>query len=369
MKKVLILTTSTGQGHNQAANSLIEVFKEDGFEVIKHDFLERNSKLLNETIVKGYEISATMFPKTYGIFYKLTDHKFIQSFLSFVFTRPIHKINRLISETKPDVIIATHSFAVNIICKLKEQGLTVPFISVVTDFKAHYTYVSPLVDAYITGSEFTKKSLSIRGISDDRIYPIGIPIKENFFQSDDNIPHIKDNDYFSLLLMSGSMGLKNISYVLEELLNNEHKLRITVICGNNEGLKKSLEAKCSNIKHNKKLHILGFSHDIASFMEYSDIIISKPGGLTVTEAIAKKLPIIIPFAIPGQEMENTDFLVENGYAYYINDVKKINPLIDNLINDPILLETMSDKLQSLSKTYSIRKIIDISKDLIKKDKA
>ena len=69
MKKVLILTTSTGQGHNQAANSLMEVFKDNGYEVIKHDFLENNSKFLNETIVKGYEIFATIFPKTYGLLY------------------------------------------------------------------------------------------------------------------------------------------------------------------------------------------------------------------------------------------------------------------------------------------------------------
>lgn len=368
MKKVLILTTSTGQGHNQAANSLIEVFRKEGFEIINHDFLEKNSKLLNDTIVRGYEISATMFPKTYGVFYKLTNHKYIQNFLSFIFSGPIRKIRTLINTSKPDVIIATHPFAVNIIAKLKKQGMTVPFISVATDFKAHYTYVSPFVDAYITGSDFTKQSLIDRGISADRIYPTGIPIKENFCDIDENIPHIKDKEYFSLLLMSGSMGLKNISFVLDELLNNPHKLRITVICGNNEKLKTSLEAKCAKTYPNKKLHILGFSNDIASFMEYSDVVVSKPGGLTVTEAIAKHLPLIIPFAIPGQEMENTDFLVKNGYAYYIDDVKSINTVIDKLIENPEALTIMSNKLKELSNTYSVKGIVEISNKLIEEKK-
>ena len=101
-------------------------------------------------------------------------------------------------------------------------------------------------------------------------------------------------------------------------------------------------------------------------MEYSDLIISKPGGLTVSEAIVKNLPLIIPFAIPGQEMENTEFLTSNGYAYYINNVKEINNLIDMLIDNPKYLIDAKKNLKELASTYSIKAIVDLANNLIEK---
>ena len=367
MKKVLVLTTSTGQGHNQAANSLIESFTENGYECIRHDFLASNNKFLNEVIVGGYEISASQLPKIYGVFYKLTDNKLIQNLLSLVFFSTTRKVNALINSVKPDIIIGTHPFSVSIISSLKKNGMSVPFISIVTDFKAHYTYISKYVDSYITGSEYTKTSLVDRGINPKIIYPIGIPIKRNFFAPSSEINTVKNDDYFNLLLMSGSMGLKNISYVLDELLTNSNKLRITVVCGNNEKLKNNLMKKCQSTYPNKKLHILGFSNDISYLMEYSDVIISKPGGLTVTEAIVKNLPLIIPFVIPGQEMENTDFLTSSGYAYYVEKITDINPVINKLIENPKYLIDMKDKLKLLSSSYSIDEIIKVSDNLIDKN--
>lgn len=364
MKKVLILTTSTGEGHNQAANSLIETFSNCDYQCIKHDFLGSRNNLLRSTIVKGYEISASKFPKLYGGIYKLTDKNISNKLLRFIFYKNSQKLNKYISQTKPDIIIGTHPLTVNILSTLKKKGLNIPFISVVTDFKAHYTYVNSFVDAYITGSTYTKNSLINRGIDNNRIYPLGIPIKESFFNKDENIPHLKNDSYFNLLLMSGSMGLNSIYYVLNELLNNKNKLRITVVCGNNKALKEQITLKCSKQYPNKKLHILGFSKDIPYLMEYSDLLISKPGGLTVTEAIAKNLPLLIPFAIPGQEMENTEFLSENGYAFHINNIKDLNKTIDDLINHPEALKEIKDKLKNLSSTYSIREIVNIANNLI-----
>lgn len=366
MKKVLILTTSTGQGHNQAANSLIEAFNEEGYTCVKRDFLEKTNKLLNKIIVWGYEILASKIPNIYGWFYKLTDSKAINKLDYIFFSRTTKKMLKIIDEERPDVIIGTHPFTVNIISHLKNKGMNIPFISIVTDFKAHYSYVSSSVDSYITGSEFTKDSLVERGINANIIYPVGIPIKESFLEKDINIPHVKNDDYFNLLLMSGSMGLNNISYVLDELLKNNHKLRITVVCGNNEHLKKTLDEKSKLNFPNKKLHIIGFSNDIASFMEYSDILISKPGGLTVTEAIAKNLPLIIPFVIPGQEMENTEFLTRNGYAYYVKHYSDINSTVNKLIENPEELQRMREKLKILAASYSLKSIVNVADKLIDK---
>ena len=363
MKKVLILTTSTGQGHNQAADSIIEAFNNTDFECIKHDFLIDN-KIHNEVIVMGYEVFASKFPKLYGFFYNLTDKRYVNKSSTLVFLPVIRKLLRYIEKTDPDIIIGTHPFTVDMISYLKSKGLNIPFISVITDFKAHYSYINSSVDSYITASKNTKEYLVSNGIKDEIVYPIGIPIKSNFYEKKLEVSEIKDDGYFNLLLMSGSMGLDNISYVLDELLKNKHKLRITVVCGNNEKLKNSLLLKTDFDHNNKKLHILGFSKDIASLMDYSDILISKPGGLTSTEAIVKNIPLIIPFAIPGQELDNTEFLVSNGYAYALKNYSDINIIVDKLIQDPNYLLEMKSNLKELSSSYDKRKIVDMCNNLI-----
>lgn len=369
MKKVLILTISTGQGHNQAAASVAVSFEDRGYEIVKHDFLQNNSKFLNDIIVKGYELMASKFPKTYGAFYKLTDTKIINSLINLPFYFSRRKVAKLIDKINPDVIVATHALSTRIVSQLKKNGLKIPYILIVTDFKAHYTYISEYVDAYITGSEYTKQSLISRNINPHKIYPLGIPINKKFYTEVTNASELKDKAYFNLLLMSGSLGLSQISSVLKELLKNPNKLRITVVCGKNIKLKNSLNQYCTdNIFQNKKLHVLGFTKDISYLMDYCDVIISKPGGLTVTESIVKNIPLIIPFAIPGQENENSEFLTGEGYSILLDDLSKINDTVNYLINNPHYLLNIKSKLNSLASTYSLEKIVDIAEYLIDESK-
>lgn len=367
MKKVLILTTSTGQGHNQAAASVAESFENCGYEITKLDFLAKNSKFLNDIVVIGYEFSASKFPKTYGFFYKLMDRKLTNKLLKIPFSLTRRKVSKLIDEINPDVIVATHALSISVISDLKKQGLKTPFILIVTDFKAHYIYVDSYVDAYITGSNYTKQSLIDRNVNPDKIYPVGIPINSKFYTEVTSAEDLKNDKYFNLLLMSGSLGLNTIFIVLKELLKNPNKLRITVVCGKNDHLKNKLTKYCStNQFENKKLHILGFTKDISYLMDYCDVIISKPGGLTVTESIVKNIPLVIPFAIPGQENENIDFLTTEGYSIHIKDLSKINDTVNFLIKNPDELSKMKLKLKKLSSTYSLMKIVDIANNLIKK---
>ncbi|WP_040210606.1 MGDG synthase family glycosyltransferase [Clostridium polynesiense] len=365
MKKVLILTTSTGQGHNQAADSLKDTFVKRGYEVIKYDFLDNNSKFLTRCIVGGYELLVSKTPKVYGGIYKITNFAKINSSLKLAFMHTENKVYYYITQCSPDIIIGTHPLSVNIISSLKKHKLIdIPFISIVTDFKAHSTYISPYVDAYITASEYTKKKMSEGIIPENRIFPYGIPIKQEFFSKADAFLSMERDEYFNILLMGGSMGLNNIFYVLERLMKNKHKLRITVVCGNNSELKSNLEEAFMNPPLDKKIHIFGFTTAVASLMELSDIIISKPGGLTASEALVKNLPMIIPFAIPGQETENAEFLSSIGCAVYEPDLNNINNILNSLIENPDKLLEMKNNIRRISKHYSINEIVSLSERLI-----
>ena len=359
MKKILILSTATGEGHNQAAKSLKSTLEKNGYEVIIEDFLQNNSKVLSTAFIGGYDFFAVKFPKIYGLTYKITDSYLSVLGLNILYTFTKRKIKTLINNIKPDFVISTHPFAVPLLGSLKRSGLDIKTMSIITDFKAHYSYIDKSVDFYITGSDYTKSDLSKLGISDKKIFTYGIPVKDDFNNSFPELLTTKDNDFFNILLMGGSMGLDNIKYVLKELLTNTHKLRITVICGNNTKLKDSLLHEYKNNIKGKKLHILGFSNDIPSIMEYSDLLISKPGGLTVTEAFIKSLPLVIPFSIPGQETYNADFLIKNKYAIGVDSLLELNLTIDNLIDNPKELQALKDNIQTIAKDYSKQKIVDL----------
>ncbi len=365
MRKILILTTATGEGHNQAAKSLKEILKNKYDDVEIFDFLQE-TKATNDFIVGGYELTAKVFPAIYGICYKLSDLRFINRFLENFSRNPRNKTLEHINTYKPDIIACTHPLAVCILGSLTRKGLiNVPTVSIITDFRPHYTYFSKEISAYITGSEFSKRELISLGINENKIFPVGIPVNQKFYHRYDFAK--EEKDYFNILLMGGSMGLSGLSSVLKEIVLNKHKLNITIVCGKNEELKKKLKTKYEDSKFpNKHIKILGFTNTISELMDSMDLIITKPGGLTTTESIHKSLPMLIPFVIPGQETENAKFLCDENAAIRVKHTRNINAALDNLLDNPAKLKELRNNMQRLSEPYSIIDTIRIFDDLCKK---
>lgn len=368
MKKVLILTASTGEGHNQAANSLQEKFRQYDYEPVTMDLFKETNKITNILMADGYKILANNFPILYGVMYKAFNRKsFNNRFIRYGLFMVKNRVFEEIQNVKPDCIVSTHPFAVGIISDLKARGkIDCTFISVVTDFKAHYAYISPHVDAYITGSEYTKQSLIERKIPADKIFPFGIPVKEAFQNCNERIYENEAfKDEFEVLLMGGSMGSKDIAKVLKGLTEDaDSRYHLTVVCGNNESLKSQLIEKYAAEVKCGRIDILGFTRNVPELMDRCDVIITKPGGLTTTEALSKKIPMIIPFAIPGQEIENTEFLVESGAAIHVKDIDDIKHHLDKLVQDKDLYVSMIQSMNDISKHYSVDKIVDLTEHLI-----
>ncbi|MFR4050791.1 MGDG synthase family glycosyltransferase [Clostridium perfringens] len=353
MKKVLILSTSTGYGHNQAANSLMELIKNDDTEILVHDFLKEN-RFFDRSIVNGYDLCASSLGTLYGLLYKISNIKFINNLVSFLFLPVANKLAKFIHSFNPDLIITTHPLAVSILSYLKKrQIIKVPVISVVTDFKCHYTYVSKIIDHYIVACDFTKENLASKGIPKERISPFGIPVKQDFYKEDyhNYVENIIQSP-LNILLMGGGMGLDNISKVLKTLIKNDNPLNLTIVCGNNAELKKELCKEYGHIKGNKKLNILGYTTEIPKIMKSSDLIITKPGGLTTTESLLSHLPMIIPFIIPGQESENREFLSKSNCAITINHLEELNKVINDLNKDNNKLINMRKSILDVLSSYS-----------------
>ncbi len=357
MKKIMILTASTGAGHNQVAKTLENELSAKGHDVKRVDFIREQSKVLEILVEDGYDVLASKFPETYGRLYNMSNREWINGrFAKMVVAAEYRRVKQLVLSYEPDLIIGTHTFAVSAFSRLKAKGhYKGPFISVVTDFEAHYAYISKEVDLYITGSDFTNDSLSEKGVDPDRINNLGIPVHPKFYK-DSGIRKTEDAP-FTVLLMGGSMGLDPMKKAFENLLSMERTFKLYVVCGTNKTLKAELDKMVETLDSALEIEVLGFTDRVDELMDVSDVIITKPGGLTVSESLIKKLPMIVPYFIPGQEAENLDFLTLVNIAVEVRDVKRVSKIVSYLMDHPIRLQGMKTEMEYISRNHSLDKVV------------
>ncbi len=355
-KNILILTSRTGGGHMAVANSLDQFLSERGHKTMIYDIINESSELVDSIIVDGYLFHASYAPTFYKMLYSLAETKIVDRvILTKLFSSICYKkLEELCQTFKPDVIVTTHAFHIQAIADNRAKvGCDFKIVSVVTDFRHHKGYLSPEVDAYIVGSDYSKSEMVKAGISADRIFDYGIPVKKSFL---DKKSKKKANDALHILISGGSMGVSGIKSAIKQLKKSEQDIKISVICGSNERMKRRLERLTND---DERIDIYGFVDNMHEFMDQADAIVTKPGGLTTSESIVKNLPMIIPYFIPGQEGDNKDFLVKNNMAIYVKDKKRIREVVEDLVVNKDKLKKMADNMRKVSANYSIDKIIEL----------
>lgn len=359
--KIIIFSASTGQGHNQAAKVLLEEFIAKGYDVEIIEPFKETSKSLDLLVSDGYKVLATKLPKMYGGMYKLSNIKIFDKGVSKLTQRALHeKIYEIIELKKPCLVISTHPLIVKTISALKQKGVySGPFLSVITDYIPHESYISDWVDGYVVGSQYTKAEVIRKGVDADKVHVHGIPIKREFHQRELSV---KRSEHFTILLMGGSMGLSSMKKAYKSLLTIPHPLRMIVVCGQNTTLKKYLDRR--KRLEGKVVETYGFTPKIAELMEISDILISKPGGLTVSEALAKNIPMIIPFFIPGQEEENAEVLADAGGAVIVDSIKELDNQVIKLIENPEMLVQMKKQMEKMAEDHSLDDLVNLGIELI-----
>lgn len=408
---VMILSASTGGGHMTAAKALKSYImaKDNNSKVEIIDTLEYISPLLNKTISDSYAYMIKKSPKVFAAIYHASNKKNKFSDLIVLLNNFFSKkLLSLIEDFKPDVIIATHMFPNEMISYLKEKGkIFLPLICVMTDYAPHQTWISKNVDAYIVANDEMKDKMISLGVEEEKIYPFGIPVDEAFHTLKDKNEILNDlnlkNDVITILVMAGSFGVSNILSIYDNLLEIEKDFQIIVITGKNKKLydafdrkinpqkyKLSSKIKIDNDKIDKlknkiKIHsdvleriklthkekkskptrLIFFTDEVYNYMKIADLIITKPGGLTVSEALASNLPLAVFNAIPGQEEENANFLVKNNMAIKIGGGKKCKKIIEEIISDDENLASMKNSCMMFDKSKSNEKIYELINSLIK----
>ncbi|EGW40587.1 monogalactosyldiacylglycerol (MGDG) synthase family protein [Desulfosporosinus sp. OT] len=363
--RVLVFSAAFGNGHFRAAEAVIEgiLSKEPHATIIHLDFGDFLSKRFNTMAKNVYIEMIKHTPKLWGKFYyrtaKLQPESKIQRFLSQLGRSDFLKY---IQEFEPDLIVCTYPTVSSILAQLRrEQILNVPVITVITDYTVHSHWVHSGVDCYMVACEEVKNSLVSWGIKAQRIQVTGIPVSPKFERELDR-RHIFSKlalnpELPTYLVMGGAYGcLESTKKICNIITESQVPVQTIIVCGRNKKLYHSLEELIE--RSSKPMVRLGFVHNVEELMAVSDLIVTKAGGLTVSEALTKRLPLIIYNPIPGQEEENANFVQRIGAGYVAGTEDELGYFLSRLLANPKEIERMRGNAAVALRRHSTDRVVE-----------
>ncbi|MDD2402519.1 MAG: glycosyltransferase [Clostridia bacterium] len=351
--RALIFSVSIGNGHDSVANAVEERLQVEapGSEVKIVDTFRYINSVLNKVVVGSYMETLKLTPKVWGYLYEQAGGKDKLVDTVLILAKILsHKIVQLIKDVNPQIIIMTHAFPAGMLGEMKLKGkIQIPMVAAVTDFHVHSIWINQGIDMYFIQTADLALPLIQEGIKDKCIKPLGIPIRMQFGQ---NLDHTKLKDEMRLggepivLVMGGGLGLGRIEVITRKILSDE-KFRVVVVAGKNNRLYDKLTKW-----NNPRLKVFGFVEDMARIIAACDIVLSKPGGVTTAEVLALGKPLAIYSSLPGQEDENSDYLLNKGVAVKIKKIDMLVPELLRLWQNPLRLRHMKEMAKYLGSPHA-----------------
>ena len=373
--KALILSISTGQGHHATGKAVADCFERMGVPCETLDAYGYVEPLMQSLISKGYLITTKHIPKitskAYDIIVKKTTPSPEYSPLRMTHTYMVIELQEYLEKYQPDVVVCTHVLSSAMMSILKENGQYRGLVAgIVTDFTVHPLWEETgWIDYYVTPSMLLEYQMKKKGLSVEKILPFGIPIRPEFSEK---MPKAEARERLGLkrdknilLLMGGSMGYGKIDKTLIEIDNLGMEFQIMVVCGSNQKMYRKINKIAPGLKSDVKVY--GYVDNVDEMMDAADCIITKPGGITSSEALAKELPMIMVNPIPGQEERNVEFMLNNGLAVRVSKTFPVEEAVFSLFRHPETIEHMSRTAALRGKKHSAEKLCRFLVDEIQKN--
>ncbi len=368
MPKVLILPLlQIPSGHHQVADAMSRwlTIKIADIEIEKIEILSYFNRIIERMVSQVYLKWIDHFPRVYDWLYR---------FLSYHPTRSrsdVHKgyellfvqtMRKLIAQSDPDLIICTHALPSYLCSRLKMSGqITQPVVNVYTDFFVNQLWGIEGIDLHFAPSSIVKEGLMQQKVKESSIYVTGIPVDVVFHQEHKK-KEIETNKWH-ILIAGGSIGVGIDPHFYERLMMEE-RANFTILCGKNEALYEQISQLES--KHIHPLHYITSRDGMKQLYDQMDAIVTKPGGVTITEALFARLPIFIHTSLPGQEEINRDFLFKEHMAYPIDLELPLGAQLHERLSDPgqrsILLGNIDRYRMSLEWESGLAALIDLLED-------
>ncbi len=371
MKKIIIFYASYGGGHLSAAKSIETYFKNNyqNIDIKLIDCMKYINKTIEKISTAAYREMAKKVPWAWGKIYSDSQKGPLAHISSRANAIMAVKLLKLLKQENPDLIISTHPFGSQMCGYLKRKGkINSEIATILTDFKSHDQWLveNNYINYFFVSNNNMKYELMNRNIPEQKIFVTGIPVSEKFLKNYNkkeilNQLNFSENKKTILFFAGGEFGLgkSKTLEIFEKLVSNFENIQIIAISGKNETMKNNFIKITNEYKRNNSVTILEFTDKVAEFMSISTLVITKPGGLTSTEALTSNLPMLIINPIPGQEEENAEFLEENKVAIWLKKDDDINSILNILLNDKNILKTMKDNTRLISRPNSTKNICEI----------
>lgn len=367
--KVLLFTASFGDGHNQAARAVQEGLEQEGIAVHWVDYVDWLHPAVRSFAKFSLVQSVQKMPSLYGLFY----HSMSRIPPSSTFQRRLHhlgirKMRQCLRHVKPDVVVSTFPTPMGVLSELKAARVAqVPSVGILTDYTAHGQWVQEYTDVYFVPTEEVANELEQLGVDRDKIKVSGIPLRRRF--SSANVQNLlkrrmelREKFGFSpnlplILLSGGGEGLLGDSAEWEEAIR-QSGLQFAILCAHNERLLRRYGGW-----QDQRVQALEFRSDIEDWMAASDLLITKAGGLTISEALAMELPMLIVKPIPGQEIKNTAYAEQIGAAVRVDSVAEAVRFIQHVELHPEKLSNMRLAARLRPQYGGVEQIVSVIRDL------
>jgi len=370
MKTIHIFHISESGGHSKAAENLKEalLYKNPQIKVLKINgfgyFYPRGEKIINSI----YIMLIKHFPRIWGKAYdRRKVFKILTPYLKIVNKFAFSRLAKLIVQHPPSCFVATQAFPCGLIADFKKKkGLNIPLVAIITDYHPNRFWVHPLVDKYIVACYEAKNVLINEGIVEDKIKILGIPISVKFLTTYPKTEISKELGFISgldtVLIMGGGLGIGPIKIIAKKLDFLKHDFQIIVVCGRNKKLYNWFLKK--ETKFRKPLFVFGYTEDIHKVMDFTDMIITKGGGITISEALAKGLCIITTHPIPGQEERNVQYLSKMKAVIEAEHTNDITKFVGRLLQNKKEMYSLRERAKDNSFIDSSLRIVDLILELI-----
>ena len=374
-KKLLIIYATYGSGHKAIANYIDDYFINSGkYETLNIDLLDYSHKALGKFTSDFYYFTQKYAPFIWEVVYRITSNKPAGTVGAKLQSKVVSgkKIDKVIKDYAPDIVIATHFTGATYIAKMIRNGeLDTKLISVVTDYRAHPIWIEAhkTVDALIVNSQEEKRFLIKKGINPRIIKTFGIPVSSKYstklYNKSDLLKKFNLSGERPIILFYGGGGggsflsLPYLTAMVEENIDAD----IFFVSGKSEELYEKANA-IVNRHDAKNVKVLGYITNGPELMMISDFIITKPGGITVTECLCFKKPMLLIKGNGGQEKDNYRYLVKNGFAINAITIRKFKKVLNKLLMRPIILKNMEQNLNKVEKSKSMQELYNLAEVLI-----
>lgn len=359
--KVLILSCSTGGGHNAAAYAMKEQFDKRKIPCDVKEFLDIFNAKMADVVNKMYIKTTSDNGKYFKEVYKLGE-----LYDKTPFTSPVYTVNSItkkklyeyITNNEYDYVIATHLFPAQALTALNKKH-KVKFTTIATDYECIPFWKEVMPDYFIIPHKDLEVDFLAKGVNKTKLLPMGIPVSDNYSRTVDKTEFIKELNLNEskkyILVMSGSMGFGRVEDIVEALNKNIcDNYCLLVACGSNEELKKNLEERYSC----DRVVPFSFTKDIYKYVRISELVLSKPGGLSTTEICTANIPLIHTMPIPGCETKNASFFQNHGMSISCDNLEEIVDATKQILENSDIRESIVLHQQQNIDRYAASHICD-----------